>query len=106
LDVCADQPDGVRFGYRILKVPTLLGLLTESDELFTRGNAEDSMIFVLSAILQLDCAREPNRSEKRPTEPMNCEMRDDDRSANDTTRKNSMEEGRHRVETTHQVSPK
>ena len=53
----------MRLGYRVLKVPTLLGLLAERDELFTRGNAEDSVVFVLSTILQLDCAREPNRSE-------------------------------------------
>lgn len=47
-----------------MKIPTLLCLLAEGNELFTRGNAEDSMVFVLSTILQLDCTCEPNRADE------------------------------------------
>jgi hypothetical protein len=64
-----------------LEIPTLQGLLGEGDEFFTCGNAEDSMIFVLSAILQLDCTRGPERSKKRSVKQMNYERHVKDESA-------------------------
>jgi hypothetical protein len=90
-----------------LEIPTIQGLLGEGDEFFTCGDAEDSMIFVLSAILQFDCTRVPKRSKKRSVKQINYERRNKDQSAKRFNQRRAFGRGdANELETTYEVSPK